>query len=94
VLTVFNGLLHEKANKIFNGDKLSTVSWIVNASVLLNVTAKSKRGNEHVAYFRKLCTYIGCSKTSKVATNLAAERMVWSSNLLNQHSQCCTVSAC
>jgi hypothetical protein len=65
VLTVFNGLLHEKASKIFNSDKLSTVSGIVSASVLLNVTAKSKRGNEHMAYFRKLCTYIGCSKTSK-----------------------------
>jgi hypothetical protein len=64
VLTVFNGLLHEKASKIFNSDKLSTVSETVSASVLLNVTVKSERGNEHVAYFRKLCTYISCSKTS------------------------------
>jgi len=54
VLTVFNGLLHQKARKIFNSDKVSTVSGIVSASVLLNVTAKSKRGNEHVAYFRNL----------------------------------------
>jgi len=63
-LTVFNGLLHEKASKVFNSDKLSAVSGIVSASVLLNVTAKSKRGNEHVAYFRRLCAYIICSKTS------------------------------
>jgi len=65
VLTVFNGLLHEKASKIFNSDKLSTVSGIDSASLLLNVTSKSKRGNGHVASFRKICTYIGCSKTSK-----------------------------